>query len=680
MIRLNRIKYFLTVLIFLTNTALFASESGENDLIYLDSLRVTDYIDIKNKIDIAKIETKIGYQDDLNSIVFMTPGVQRIPESGSQLLVNGGSVYDNKYYLNTVPMFVPAHFSGHLMFDINTLPIPTLNSYEFVTHRLPGNFSGASHSAILVEPGVFSHKNMQWHRPQVLLTLGNYDAGFCLTQQFRGGKDQYQLAANIPNTYFMKYKNERNTSYMWWDISYYKDYKKPIWYQDFSFTGESEFKNIVLKNHIWVSLDAYSSSSGKRSVIPWGAGTITLKKLHGQKPWEITIGGSKQYVEQQKILGIIAHKNIIERRNSSLLADLQKIVLGPFWVDLDIRGEYLFWKGDQKSYSKSDATTRNNFSREEVSMAAHVGIKRNIKKLKYGIDLLSGGMRCGDILYEGSSKGTSLFMDPGLWCEAVFPEGSLSLHGGIQTSFPDIRGFPDKDQRLKQIKTYSGSLLYKKDIFKKLSLVVQSYLHWKDHCPAWSDNPYEFQFEPSLTSPLLSYGISGEFRIDFNDVLSTQLQYDFNQSKRRRNNTYDAIYEWNIPLSIKPLFQLGFLRNRLNIFFSGVISEGLPYHDLIMQPDATLQYDNKVRRMPWYKRIDTKLQYDQPIDEHRYLTSFIMYLDIINVLDALTVFKRRDDTRWENVREYYWNEYLIKKPVELETASIKFGVRASFKF
>ena len=215
-------------------------------------------------------------------------------------------------------------------------------------------------------------------------------------------------------------------------------------------------------------------------------------------------------------------------------------------------------------------------------------------------------------------------------------------------------------------------------MLQKLSVFIQSYYRWKDHCPAWSDSPYELHFEPSLTSPLLSYGVSGEIRIDFNKVLSTQLQYDFNQSKRKRNNAYTTIYEWNIPWSLKPLIKLSFLRDKLNVFLSGVISEGLPYHDLIMQ-NGTLHYDDRIRRMPWYKRMDTKLQYDQPIDDHRYLTSFIVYLDIINVFDVFTKFTTTKDTRWENVREYYWNEHLLKKSVNLEVASIKLGVRASFK-
>ena len=205
---------FFIIIIKLTSL-LYAS--GKNDSSYhqLDPLQVKAKAIEGKVITITEIEADIGKHEDVNHLVYMNPGIQRVPETGSQLLVNGGSIYDNQYYLNNIPMFIPAHFSGHYIFDINSLLVPSLQNFNLILHTISGNFAGASNSVILVEPGIFTVNNKNpRHRPEVLLTLATYDAGICISTPFRKGKHHYQVTANFPNSFFIKFKNERDNSFI----------------------------------------------------------------------------------------------------------------------------------------------------------------------------------------------------------------------------------------------------------------------------------------------------------------------------------------------------------------------------------------------------------------------------------------------------------------------------------
>ncbi len=648
---------------------LYGDEQGDSSILQLDTLEITAKTTEKDVITIADKETEIGQYADVNKIIFMNPGVNRVPESGSQLLINCGSIYDNHFFLNEVPMFVPAHFSGHSFLDVSNILVPSLQSFKLVTSDIPGNYAGFSNGVILVEPGIFRVDRKLWRlRPQVLLTLGTYDAGLCVSTSLRKGKDQFQITANVPNSYLIAHKNSGDNSYIWWDLSYYDDHTEPLWYEDITVSGKSEFQKVKLEEHLWLALDAYSSAGpAGKSIIPWGAGTISLEDVNQLSKWKVTTGGSHQYSKQRKILGTVVSESRVERSNASFFGEVNTINIGSFLFNCNLRGEFLSWKGDSWTYRKYGTSSHESIRNSEVNLTAHTGMQNGTNNFSYGIDILGGGMVYEDV---------SLFVDPGVWGRFLLDSGYISLVGGIQTSWPDIRGLPNKIYRTRQIKSYMGSVALQKD-FTRFHFLQKVYIQWKDHCPAFSINPEELHWDSNQATPLLTGGISGEWSVDLFSIITLRLLHDFSSSRRRYNDAFTT-YEWSIPWSLRPLVQFRLLQNRLNLYLTGIFTEGLPYQDLDQQGSVVF-YVNGKKRMPPYKRIDMKLQFSQPIDDHRFFTSFTAYLDIFNVFDMFDRFTQKNSHYWENIREYYWNEYMVKKPVYLERSGVSLGMRASFR-
>lgn len=647
----------------------YSDESPDTALYRLDTLEVSAGRIEKNIISIVDKEEEIGIQDDINNVVFMNPGVNRVPESGSQLLVTGGSIYDNTFYINDIPMFVPAHFSGHPYMDVNNIHIPGLRDFQLITQDIAGQYYGASNCVIKIEPGIFRvNDERSINRTQALLTLGNYDAGLCVSVPFRNGKDLYQISGNVPNSYFIAYRNNKNPSYIWWDLSYYSANQNPLWYEDITLKGINSFGNAKLKEFVWLALDAYSSKYGEgKKVMPWGVASISLEDSSTHPRWKMTTGGSRQYVNQRRILGTIVTERGVERTNFLIYGERKKISIGSFLLNFDVQGQYLNWDGNAITYRKDDSTRQSFFSDEEVTITSHVGVRNSLRNFLYSIDLLGGG-----ILNE-----LSLFIDPGVYGRLLLDKGSINIHGGIQTSWPDIRGLPDREYRRKQIKTYMGSVAFKRELGKHSSVSLQSYIKWKDHCPALSDNPGEYRWDREEATPLFSRCVSGEMLIGFNEYISWQLFADLCRSERVVDGKF-TLYEWDIPWSLRSILQLRAFKERFKCFLSGTFSEGLPYHELVLI-NSNPSFSNKMGRSPWYRRIDIKLQFHQPIEEHRFFTGFNLYLDLINIFAFFDRFRDWDDQLWENVREFYWNEHYIKKPVYLECATLSLGMRASFR-
>ena len=65
--------------------------------------------------------------------------------------------------------------------------------------------------------------------------------------------------------------------------------------------------------------------------------------------------------------------------------------------------------------------------------------------------------------------------------------------------------------------------------------------------------------------------------------------------------------------------------------------------------------------------MDFKVQVNQPIEKHRFLTRFDGYVEVNNLFD------------WTNIREYYYDYDMAKLPVFLERFGINMGVRLGFR-
>jgi len=74
----------------------------------LDSMHVTaPRVPRQEHLQVAAEERISGLTDNINRILYLQPGVDRVPEAGSTLLINGGGPYDNAFYVHGVPMFRP---------------------------------------------------------------------------------------------------------------------------------------------------------------------------------------------------------------------------------------------------------------------------------------------------------------------------------------------------------------------------------------------------------------------------------------------------------------------------------------------------------------------------------------------------------------------------------------------
>jgi hypothetical protein len=68
-----------------------------------------------------------------------------------------------------------------------------------------------------------------------------------------------------------------------------------------------------------------------------------------------------------------------------------------------------------------------------------------------------------------------------------------------------------------------------------------------------------------------------------------------------------------------------------------------------------------------YKRVDLKIQLNQRVEKHRFLTRYDAYVEVGNIFD------------WPNVREYYWDYDMARLPIFLERIEIAFGLRLGFR-
>jgi hypothetical protein len=110
----------------------------------LDSMHVTaPRAPRQERVQISSEEKISGITDNVNRVLYVQPGVDRVPEAGSTLLINGGGPYDNAFYVYGVPMFAPSHFTNHSFADRSGTMISSLKSVGLATSNLAGRFPEA---------------------------------------------------------------------------------------------------------------------------------------------------------------------------------------------------------------------------------------------------------------------------------------------------------------------------------------------------------------------------------------------------------------------------------------------------------------------------------------------------------------------------------------------------------
>jgi hypothetical protein len=118
----------------------------------------------------------------------------------------------------------------------------------------------------------------------------------------------------------------------------------------------------------------------------------------------------------------------------------------------------------------------------------------------------------------------------------------------------------------------------------------------------------------------------------------------------------------------------------IHAYVTGIFAAGLPYREIAVAGYSyNLTFTDPIRRLPTYKRLDLKLQFNQDVRGHRYLTRYDVYAEITNVVNFFSWFGNTREGAWTNVREYYWDAGLNRYSSDLGMYTLNIGARFGFK-
>jgi hypothetical protein len=632
------------------------------DSIAVDKIIVTGKKSpVQERVVIEQEEKKTGLTDDVNKLLVLKPGIVGVPEAGSSLLVHGESPFDNAFQLYTVPMFAPSHFSNNTFCDHSATMISTVNTVRVVTDQLGGRYSGASASVIACDPGISRLADpLLIPRPELSIGIGALCQDISLSFPARKGEDIYQLSFTNTDSYKISWLGLQSKSSEQAALGY----GMPSTFGDGVFTGTNSLNKALFREYLLFAWDNYQPSiHGGAMTVPWGIGAVSFEDTLKNGMLKVSAGGSRQqFYEGKKYVSIIPLVHV-ERTNGNMSAELFHVQKGSSLYDASIQAEHLEWNGWQTILPNAGQTQQQidslalgkEESARETEAALHAGAQRGFGRLSVGANVLIGGV----------APWYRMYADPGLWLKLQYETWSTGISAGITTTRPDIRGLPSYDYRGTLHKTYSVSVNGQAVPAKWLDLGADAYVKWKDRCPARSLVPGNLVWDPSLESPLLIGGVNSSVIVSLPEHWQLTLMLDYNEATRTYP-IHQIPYEWNIPWSQKSILRYSVLSDRLQFFLIGFFSEGLPYREIFLT-DTGAAYSHEFSRMLAYKRVDFKVQVNQSIEKHRFLTRFDGYVEVYNLFD------------WTNIREYYYDYDMAKLPVFLERFGINMGVRLGFR-
>jgi len=629
-----------------------------------------------NRVMLKETEQVLGIQDNLDDLVYMKPGTDRVAESGSSMLIRGGGPYDYRYYIRGIPVLTASHFTNHSFADQNAILVTDVPEMKVLTGRMAGRYAGASSGVIAIDPGVESFVPYDSKkRPEIHANLGSIGLGFSAISPFRKGEDLYRFGGTIGNSYLLEklhydYKSSSRASL---------NYGKPAGFQDWVFAGRSDIGKIRIGEYLWLAVDRYTEDSPGPSIKPWGLGAVTVSDTLDRSNREMTIGGSHQYVNEGKRIGIVTPLKEVNHSNAVIRAQQQGLALGRFGISFGGDVEYRAWDGrldrewDRDSIRSGDTTQPVVRDAEEVCGSGQVSIFGQTGGFSYGANFLGGGT----FPYSG------FFVDPGLWGEWSSNNAEIGLNAGITSARPDIRGLPDSEYRSVLTKTYLVELVggISHDLSARLSAetALTLFLKYRDRTPALSDIPYEPIWDPKKETPLSARGMGVQVQLHLQDMISLLVVQNLTDS-RRLTDAGDRAYEWEMPWSTKLALRTNLLNEKISLYFSSTFAPGLPYREIAFDTEGIPHFTGERKRTPSYKRLDLKAQLNQDVSESRYLTRFSVYFELSNIINFVQ--SHYLDTRqraWANTREFYWDDAEIKQSLTLDPARVHIGARLGFR-
>jgi hypothetical protein len=614
------------------------------------------------RVVVEKEAAKTGLTDDINKILILKPGVSQVPEAGSTLLIRGEGPFDNSFRMYNVPIFAPSHFSNSTFCDHSATMINTVNEFQVITDRMAGRYSGASSSVISCDPAISRPADPRLiPRPELSIGLGTLCQDLSLSVPFRNGADISQLSFTNTDAYRIRWRNgfqSRSSEQA------ALGYGMASTFGDLVYTGTNAWGPVALREYALFAYDVYMPSMhGPGMTVPWGITAASVEDSLANGVISVSAGASRQhYYEGKKYVNVVplAH---VERTNATVRGSVASVKKGSSYYDAAIQLERMEWTGSQtmlpnpetSALSAADSALAATKTCKETEMTVHAGARRETGRLSSGLNVLFGGV----------APWYRLYADPGAWARMQFDHSSLGVAGGIATSRPDIRGLPSYDYRGRLQKTYSLSVNGAVTPAKWFDAGADAYVKWKDRCPARSEVPGNLVWDPSLESRLFLAGISTSTTLSPLEHWTLTLFLDGARAARMYTD-HQAEYEWNVPWSGKSILRYSIFSDRLQFFLIGFLSEGLPYREII-GTDTGAAYAQEYSRVPVYKRVDLKVQLNQRVEKHRFLTRYDAYVEVANIFD------------WPNVREYYWDYDMAQLPIFLERIEIAFGLRLGFR-
>ena len=643
----------------------------------LDTMVVTDSRSVKN-ISTSFQQQRFGLSDDISKLLYLQPGVDRLPETGSAMLVRGCGLYDNLFTIAGVPMLNPVHFGLHSFADRTGTIFSSIENVKFITDGA-GEYCDAPGGLTVIEPSI---PRLTEGKLNILGNIGILDWETLLSAPLRNGDDLVQIGIRKSNELMMRWKNSAwgngnsPLSPFVFSDSAKLGYSPPGSFYDICLTTLHKIHSSKLKNHIWYALDSYEASGNRdEKHIHWGLFSSTLELQNRTLLREITIGGSSQQFFEGKKYGPVIPLKEVKRENLILSGEMR-----PWeWesTGLDIHSafsvEAMKWDG-KLTFDSSRSINREVYEdyrsgETEFRGTLSTGLKGGKPPFFFGTDILS----CIN------GPGIDIFFDPRIWCSYSGTWFQYTGSIGAMSSFPDIRGLPDSSYRHDKYMTYSQLNDLKFSFFNGLiSFTAQTHVRYSGEYPAFSDIPGKIMWDPDCETRFISAGAGLFAEINRKNIGFSTFQNIGKSYRLVKNTRYP--FEYDIPWSNKSVLRLSTTSGRVNLFLYGYFAAGLPFRDLEMKNEE-LVFSEKIKRVKAYKRLDSKIEFFNKID-HPFIDHCNLYIDFLNLANAFEGRlgpKNASKWYWENDREYYWNDTLQRQSIQVEKATIAFGLKLGLK-
>lgn len=632
----------------------------------LDTMVVSDHPGLSStEFSLREQERTIGMDDDVAAFIYLKSDVNRVPESNGQLLMKGEGPYDSDYRLFDIPLFTISHFTQLSHASRSGLMIANINDIAVLGFEQVGRSTGGSAGTVLIKPYYYHRSNVKLHRrPELMLTMGKLDCDFSLRLFPRNGNDRYQLSWSLTDAVKMKAKQRT------WFLSSTEaalGYGTPNSMADVTYEGENQLGAVRIRHHLWLAADDYGTSAPYRqALVPWGMGTIAVEERANNPRWKVYVGGAQQHLYESKKYGSLVPFKHVQSQSAVAGGEWNEIDLTQLKLRLGATLEHLQWKGELR-FPQAGTMMEHSVKQQEQRLALHAGVRKDFVSASAGVDML------GVVLLPARKP----FADLRIWSLHSLGRLLIDMQAGLKHSQPDIRGVPDSSYRATLARTWFGSLSGSASPCSTLQFSLGGYVKHKSAAPSFANYPGWLLWDADEATPLVIGGLSGQVDWDMlpwlslfgNGLLarSTRLEGE----KRHR-------YEWDVPWSVRSVVKAHFFEDRMQLFLTGTFAEGLPYRE-VMNVDSQPLYGTGGGLMPYYKRIDFKAQFSQSVKKVRWLTQYDVYLDIMNMVNFISMFRHSSGWDIHNMREYYWDSNNVKHPVFLEHTDMNIGARIGFR-